>query len=425
MGTTILKGNIAWSDRDRSILTCDHGYLVFENDKVAGVFDKLPENYSGANITDYGDKLIIPGMTDLHTHAPQYGIRGLGMDAELMDWLKKYTFPEEAKFAEESYADRMYDLFIEDLLYGWTTRAVIFASLHTKATEMLMEKLDSSGLVTYVGRVNMDRDGGKDLVEKDAKTALRDTEEWIKETAGKYKNTKPIITPRFIPSCSDELMLGLSGLAEKYGLMIQSHLCENPGEIALVKKLVPDSEGYTDSYRKFGSLQDSKHPSVMAHCVYLRDDEIQILKEYGTYIAHCPGSNLNLASGIAPAAKYLRESLNIGIGTDIGAGESLSMPHQVVQALQSSNMYWRMKDETVWPLSFAEAFYMATLGGGSYFGKTGSFIKDYDGDAIVLDDSEALAGQRLPLTERLERAVYLSEKCVVEAKYVRGLKIVG
>ena len=420
----IIKGQLVWSESANKLAALENGYLVIEDGKVKGTFSKLPEEYKGVSVTDFGNKLIIPGMTDLHTHAPQYGIRGLGMDAELMDWLKKYTFPEEAKFSNEEYADGMYDLFASDILYGWTTRAVIFASLHTKATEMLMDKLEATGLVTMVGRVNMDRDGGEDLVEEDAKTALKDTRKWIEETKDRYKRTSPVVTPRFIPSCSDELMEGLSKLAEEFGLRIQSHLCENPGEIALVRELVPAAAGYTDAYRRFGSLQNETHPSVMAHCVYLQDDEVEMLKEKGTFIAHCPGSNLNLASGIAPAAKYLRAGLNIGIGTDIGAGESLSMPSQLVLALQSSNMYWRMKDKGVKPLSFAETFYMATVGGGSYFGKVGSFINGFDADLLVINDSSALAGQCLSLTERLERAVYLSERCLVEAKYVMGRKIV-
>lgn len=419
-----LKGQIAWSEDQNTIQTSKDSYLIVKDEKCIGVYEKLPEDCKDIPVRDCGTCLIIPGMTDLHTHASQYAIRGIGMDTELLPWLKTYTFPEEAKFSSLPYADKEYSLFVDEMRRGWTTRACLFATLHTQAAEELMSLMEETGLISYVGRVNMDRDGGENLCEKDAETALKEDEKWLDDL--KIRNlsrTKPILTPRFIPSCSDELMRGIGQLARKYHLRIQSHLSENPEEIALVHQLVPSSENYTDAYEQFGTLQSEQQPSIMAHCVYMDDQEAEVLKKHGTYIAHCPGSNMNLASGIAPAARYLRNGIHIGLGTDIGAGESLSMPHQVVQALQVSNLYNRLIDHDLKPLTFAETFYMATAGGGSYFGRTGTFKPGYDADILVIDDTAATYDRKMNIRQRLERAVYLASECRMLSKYAAGRRI--
>lgn len=419
-----LKGQIAWSENSDEIRTSEDSYLVIDDTKCAGVFKHLPEEYKNIAVRDCGTCLIIPGMTDLHTHASQYAIRGTGMDTELLQWLKTYTFPEEARFSELSYADKEYSLFADEMRRGWTTRACIFATLHTASVNELMDLMEETGLISCVGRVNMDRDGGENLCEESAEKGLEDTEEWIEMCLErKYTRVYPIVTPRFIPSCSDALMEGLSKLAEKYNLRMQSHLSENPEEVKLVHELVPSSRSYTDAYDQFGTLRNEKYPSIMAHCVYTDDEEIETLKKHGTWIAHCPGSNMNLASGIAPAAKYLRKGVHIGLGTDVGAGESLSMPHQMVQALQVSNLYTRLVDHDVKPLTFAQAFYMATAGGGSYFGKTGSFKPAYDADILVIDDTAAAYDRHTDIEQRLERAVYLDSECRMVSKYVAGRRI--
>ena len=137
--------------------TMDDGFLVCEGGRIAGVCSALPAQYAALPLLDYTGKLILPGMTDLHVHAPQFAFRGLGMDLELLEWLNTYTFPEEAKYADLDYADRAYSSFVEHLRRSTTTRAAIFATIHPPATRLLMEKLESSGLITCVGKVNMNR----------------------------------------------------------------------------------------------------------------------------------------------------------------------------------------------------------------------------------------------------------------------------
>ena len=252
MKNFVLKGNICYSESCESIRLLPNSYLVCENGLCAGAFTELPEKYASLPLTDYGDRIIIPGLVDLHLHAPQFAFRGLGMDMELMEWLNTYTFPEESKYADLEYAERAYSQFARHMHLCATTRAAIFSSLHSPATELLMDKMEESGLVSFVGKVNMDRNSPDYYCEKSASSSLEATERWICNTMDKYKNTRPIITPRFIPTCSDELMRGLRTLVEKYNLPVQSHLSENYNEIALVQELCPDARFYGDAYNRFG-----------------------------------------------------------------------------------------------------------------------------------------------------------------------------
>ena len=294
----VLRGGIAFSDNKNNITTYYRGYLVCIDGICKGAFPALPEEYKGLKLYDYGERLIIPGMTDLHVHAPQYTFRGIGMDEELLEWLSTYTFPEEAKYSDMEYAHRAYSYFTEDLRRCFSTRAVVFGTLHNEATLELMDQLDQTGLITYVGKVNMDRNGGENLEEEDDITSLQATREWLERCEGRYVNTKPILTPRFIPSCSDELMKGLGELSKEKGLRIQSHLSENLSEIAWVKELVPASSCYANAYELFDTMGTPECPTIMAHCVHSDEKEMEILKNHGAYIAHCADSNMNLTSGI-------------------------------------------------------------------------------------------------------------------------------
>lgn len=420
----VLKGSIAYSENQNSITAYEQGYLVCEDGICLGAFNELPDKYQSDlwPVYDYGEKLIIPGLTDLHLHAPQYTFRGIGMDLELLDWLNTHTFPEEAHYSDIEYAKKAYEYFSNDIKRSFTTRAVVFATLHNEATIELMDQLEKTGIISYVGRVNMDRNGGKDLEEADAQTSLEGTNQWLDAIEGRYKNTFPILTPRFIPSCSDELMIGLGKLAAQKGLRLQSHLSENPSECAWVKELVPESTCYGHAYELFDTMGDTAHPAIMAHCVYSSDEELEIMKKHGAFVAHCADSNMNLTSGIAPAAKILRSGMNIGLGTDVAAGSNMNMIKMILVTLQASKMRYRYVDQSEVPLSFAEAFYIATAGGGKYFGQVGTFKPGYEFDAVILDDSIMQSMRKLSVSERLERICYNDSDCIISAKYVKGKK---
>ncbi len=421
----ILKGNICYAENKDYLSVIDNGYLVCCQGISRGVYPCLPEKSQTLPVIDYHDMLIIPGMTDLHIHAPQYSFRGLGMDLELLEWLDTHTFPEESRYADLEYARKAYRIFTEDLQNSATTRAVVFGTIHIPATNLLMELLDSTGLKTYAGKVNMDQNSPDHLTEKDAESALESTAAWLSEMKDRYPNTQPIITPRFAPTCTGPLLEGLGRLQKEYRLPVQSHLSENLSEIDWVKELFPWSTCYGGVYDHYG-LFGGDAKTVMAHCVYSSEEEVALMKKNKVYIAHCPQSNINLSSGIAPVRRYLEEGIPMGLGTDMAGGANMSMFRCIADAIGVSKLYWRLADQERKPLTMEEAFYLATKGGGSFFGKAGSFEEGYELDALVLDDSGIRSAKELDTKERLEQYLYLAgEGGRLAGKYVAGKNIFG
>ena len=421
MNSVILKGNILYTAEARCLEVRPQAYVVCENGVCRGVFDEIPAEYADLPVEDHGDCLIFPGLVDMHLHAPQFAFRGTGMDLELLDWLQSYTFPEESKYADLEYAAKAYGMLADQLSKSATTRAVIFATVHRDATLLLMDLMEKSGLVSYVGKVNMDRDAPESLQEKSSDASAFDTFGFVNAAAKRgYKKTFPILTPRFIPSCSDALLTELSEVRRAYDLPVQSHLSESPGEVELVKGLMPDAEFYGDGYDRYG-LFGGEARTVMAHCIYSTDAEVERIRKNGVWIAHCPNSNMNLSSGIAPIRKYMNLDLRVGLGSDVAGGQTESMFRAVCDAIQVSKMFWRYLDQDAAPLTFSESLYLATKGGGSFFGKVGSFEDGYEFDAVVLDDSVMPHPQEISLANRLERAFYLGlDREGIRAKYVQG-----
>ncbi|MCL2828685.1 MAG: amidohydrolase family protein [Oscillospiraceae bacterium] len=423
MTSFILKGDICHSIAPQALQTVQNAYLVCIDGQSAGIFQTLPEQYKGLPLVDYSKHLILPGLTDLHIHAPQFGFRALGMDLELIDWLNTHTFPEEARYADLAYADGAYKSFVQDLRQGPTTRANIFATRHVPATIRLMDLLEHSGLITMVGKVNMDRNAPAPLKEQDASTSLADTQTWLTEVNGRYSRTAPILTPRFIPACSDELMAGLGQLQLQWNLPVQSHLSENKQEITWVKDLVPEAESYAHAYYQHG-LFGGNVPTVMAHCVWPDKEELTLMQAQKIWVAHCPQSNMNLSSGIAPIRKFLNLGIPVGLGSDVAGGVHTSIFRAISDAIAVSKLYWRLMDQTTKPLTLEEAFYLATRGGGGFFGKVGSFQAGYDLDALIIDDSTLTPPREsLPLPDRLARVIYLSDNRHIQKKYVQGMEL--
>lgn len=424
MSRFILKGDILYSETPSKLSTCKDGVLIIEDGVSKGVFPEVPASFTNAPIHDYTGHLIIPGLIDLHLHAPQYAFRGMWMDEELLDWLNKHTFPIEARYKEAAFAEEAYKIFTQDLRRSATTRAVMFSTIHKEATIRLMEAMEETGLVSYVGKVNMDRHSPDILREESAQASVRDTIAWLDEVAGRFQNTHPIITPRFVPSCSDELMEGLGEIVKERGLPVQSHLSENYSEIEWVKQLRPESANYGDAYDRF-HLFGSEGKAIMAHCNHSPDEEVNLMKRRGTFVAHCPDSNANLASGIAPVRRYLDEGVHVGLGTDVAGGATISLFAIIREAVQHSKLRWRLVDGELPWLTFAEAFFLATAGGGAFFGKVGSFAEGFAADALVLDERGIPTPlmKELTLQERLERFIYLGHEGSVLHKYVQGVKL--
>ena len=419
----IIKGNLIDCTDTGKIRIREKSCILLKDKVIFKIYPEnmLPSSYKDEKIVDYKDALIFPGLTDMHLHAPQFSFRGLGMDMELLDWLNTYTFPEEAKYKDMDYAKKAYTRFVNSLKKSFTTRAIIFATLHKDATILLMDMLEKSGLRCFVGKVNMDRNSTENLIES-TEESVGVTNEWLNFCKNRYKNTYPIITPRFIPSCSDKLLKELGKIRGcEYGL--QSHLSENPKEVEWVKELCPDSKGYLDAYDKRDCLNQSRFSTVMAHCVYSDEAEMKLLKERDVFVAHCPQSNICLSSGIAPVRKFLDMGIKVGFGSDIAAGYSLNIFNQAVEAIGLSKLYWRYIDKNSRPLELAEVFAMATRVAGSYFGKVGALEEGFEADMSVVDDRVLNDGID-DIKKRVERFLYLSDECSLLAKYVAGEQII-
>lgn len=417
--TFALKGNIIFTPACGRLEVRPGQYLVCEDGLVAGIFETLPGRFGGIPVHDHGDRLILPGLVDLHVHASQYAYRGLGMDMELLDWLEENAFPEEARFAEQEYAAAAYRVFTDELTRSATTRACVFATVHRPATLLLMELMEKAGLRGFVGKLNMDSNC-PDYLRETTDGSLAETRRWLEESAG-FSAVRPVITPRFIPSCSEELMNGLGELQRQFGAAMQSHLSENLSEIEWVKQLRPWSRFYGEAYSRPG-LFGGECPTVMAHCIWSGEEERALLKEQGVFLAHCPQSNMNVSSGIAPVRTWLNEGQKAGLGSDVAGGAHLSIFRAMTDAIQCSKLRWRLVDDSLSALTLPEALYLATKGGGEFFGKVGSFEPGYEFDAIVMDDSDLPTTRRCTLSERLERVVWLSDG-LPSAKYAAGRRL--
>ena len=425
----IIRGDICWSESLTTLRTMPDAFLVCVDGKSAGAFPKLPRQFEKLPLIDHSGSLVIPGLVDLHMHAPQFAFRGLGMDLELLDWLSSHAFPEEAKYNDLAYARKAYSLMVEHLKSGSNTRIVFFATLHVPATMLLMDLLEESGLVSMAGKVNMDRNSPESLREESADASLAATREWLEKCAtANYRNTKPILTPRFIPSCSDDLMRGLCALRKEFNLPVQSHLSENRSEIEWVRKLCPSSSGYGAAYDDFGLFgSETAAPTVMAHCVWSDDNEIELMARRGVFAAHCPQSNANLSSGIAPMRRILEAGVPAGLGSDVAGGASSSIFRAMSDAIQVSKLRRPLLGVNEKALTMEEAFFLGTKGGGGFFGKSGmgfcgSFERGFEFDALVINDNapEARATFGLSLRDRLERAIYICDSGNIKAKYIRG-----
>ena len=412
----IYHAHIIYTPESNHFEVVPNGYIAVENGKVEGVYNELPDNLKNCQITDFGNRLLIPAMNDMHVHAPQYRNQGLAMDLELLPWLQNYTFPEELKYADVAYAERIYRRFIHDLWRFGTMRVVAFASVHLDSTRLLMQLLQQAGMGGLVGKVNMNRNCPEGLQESTT-DALEACDALVGEFERPDALVRPIVTPRFIPSCTSQMLEACGQMASKYNLPVQSHLSENHDEIAWVAELEPQSSSYADAYDRYGLLGQT--PTIMAHCVWPTDEELKLLAKRHVMIAHCPTSNLNIASGIAPVRRLLDAGIAVGLGSDISGGHDLSIFRMMVYAVQMSKMHYQ-RDKSQRFLSLAEAFYMATKSAGRFFGKVGSFEPGYEFDALVIDDSSLLIDTDYTLLQRLERFIYTGDDRHISARYCRG-----
>lgn len=376
-------------------------------------FQSLLDAYQG---TDTFHRLaegqyLLPGFIDLHVHAPQWAQSGTALDIPLYDWLNTYTFPLESKFSDLEFAKKVYEDVVSTLLANGTTTALYFATVHKEASILLAEICASKGQRGLVGKVVMDDPAQNPEYYRDADTssALADTEEFILAVQALAKSAKqgvyPVVTPRFIPSCTDEGLRGLGELAAKYDTYVQSHCSESDWAHGYVQERFQKNDAF--ALHDFGLLRDK---SVMAHCNFLDDEDVQLFAETGTAIAHCPVSNAYFANSVIPVAHFHAEGVEIGLGSDISGGFSPSLFDNIRQAVISS----RMLEDGVNPslpakergvpgsrITIHEAFYLATAGGGESLSlPIGRIEENYAWDVQIIDTKIPTA--KLPIFDENE-----------------------
>lgn len=376
-------------------------------------FQPLMDAYQG---TDTFHRLaegqyLLPGFIDLHVHAPQWAQSGTALDIPLYDWLNTYTFPLESKFSDLEFAKKVYEDVVSTLLANGTTTALYFATVHKEASILLAEICASKGQRGLVGKVVMDDTAQNPEYYRDADTssALADTEEFILAVQALAKSAKqgvyPVVTPRFIPSCTDEGLRGLGELAAKYDTYVQSHCSESDWAHGYVQERFQKNDAF--ALHDFGLLRDK---SVMAHCNFLDDEDVQLFAETGTAIAHCPVSNAYFANSVIPVAHFHAEGVEIGLGSDISGGFSPSLFDNIRQAVISSRMledgvnpYLPAKERGV-PgsrITIHEAFYLATAGGGESLSlPIGRIEENYAWDVQIIDTKIPTA--KLPIFDENE-----------------------
>ena len=415
----IYKAHILFTKEKDHFEVIENGYIGVDNGRIVGVANDVKQlGSSEAEVIDLGDRLLIPAMNDIHVHAPQYRNLGLAMDLELLDWLDNYTFPEESRFADIHYAERIYRRFVHDLWRHGTMRTVCFATTHLPATRLLMHLFREAGMGAFVGKVNMNRNCPEALCET-MEAAEQACETMVREFGDADSLVRPIITPRFIPSCTPEMLQLCGKLAQQYQLPVQSHLSENTSEIELVRTLEPESSSYGDAYNRYGLFGQT--PTIMAHCVWSQGEEMELIRKNGVMVAHCPTSNFNIASGMAPIRTFLDAGISVGLGSDISGGHDLSIFRMMVYAIQVSKMHYQ-RDKSKHFLTLSEAFWLATKSSGRFFGRVGSFEPGYDFDALVIDDSD-LNHDHYSLLHRLERFIYVGDDRHIVHRFCRGREI--
>lgn len=277
-------GDIVYAAAPDRLTVHENSYILVEEGTVRGIYEHIPEDMTSVPVTDHGRGLIIPAFSDLHVHASQYIQRGIGMDMLLNDWLHHYTFPQEACFAREEYARPIYEAFAESLYWHGTFHANAFTTIHRKSAGILIREMEKRGLYGLVGKVNMDFASPEYLCES-TEGSLRETEIFLEEH-GSNARVRPILAPRFVPTCSRELLCGLGKLAKKYHVGLHTHVVESRWEAAEAVRLFPDHSCDTEIYEKCGLLGEG--PAVFAHFIFPSERDIALAKQADAVTVHCP-----------------------------------------------------------------------------------------------------------------------------------------
>ena len=413
----IYRGNIVYSKCPNELVELKRGYVVVKDGIIFGVYAILPHRYANFKVTDFGEDVIIPAFSDLHVHAPQYPNRGIAMDLLLNDWLHTYTFPLEAKYKDPKFAKEVYYPFVRDLVKNGTLHACIYGTIHNDATNVLMQALERKGICSFVGKVNMDKDSPDYLIEE-TNDSIEETEKFIKKNS-KNIFAKPLLTPRFAPTCSFDLLKKLGKLSAKYDIGVQTHIVESKWEAEEAKKCFEGCRCDMQIYKDAGLLDHA--PFIAAHYIYPCQEDLDLLKECNGVAVQCPDSTLNVIAGIMSTGKLLDMGIRVGFGSDLSAGSYIGIYTQIASSVRLSKLK-NLYEPDNRQITFAEAFYIATKGGGSLWEKVGSLEQGYFFDALVLHGLQDKFTNLSP-KELVERFCYLGTSKNIAHIYLRGKEL--
>ena len=422
--TRVIKGQTLSFTSEGTALHEEKGAIVVGDDGTilwSGPQPLLPQPFRQAETHDYGSMIVMPGFIDAHIHFPQYRMLA-APGTDLLDWLTRFTFPEESRYADESYAAAAADVFVNRLFSHGTTAALAFCSVHKTCADALFAAAERHGMALVTGKTMMDRNAIP-AVQDDPQTGARESEELYKSWHGKGR-LRYAVTPRFAIT-SSEAQLKAAGelLASLPGALMQTHLSESHGEIALVAKLFPNAKDYTDVYDSFGLLSER---SLFAHGIHLSERECARLSESGSAVIHCPTSNTFLGSGLMSMPHLRKEGRAIGIGlaTDVGGGTSYSM-------LATLGETYKVQMLAGYKPTAVELFAMATRGNAERIRiahETGSIETGKFADLVVLDPhATPVLASRQEVSTSLEDVLFslmiLGDDRAVKATYVAGRKV--
>lgn len=391
------------------------GLLVVEDGIVlaCGAHADLAGKFASVPVEQL-DGLIVPGFVDAHVHYPQ--IHCIASHGEqLMQWLERHIFPAEKAFADRAHADTVAAFFLDQLLAHGTTSALVFATVHPGSVDALFEAALTRDMRIVSGKVLMDL--GPEGLRDTVASGRADSEALIARWRGRGR-LGYAVTPRFVPTSSEEQLADAGALVAAHpDVLMHTHLSENLGEIAFVAERFPDSADYLDVYERFGLVGPR---SVFAHCVHMSDRALSRMAEAGAGIAFCPTSNLFLGSGLFDLEAADRHGVGVGIGTDIGAGTSLSILHTLGEAYRIC----QMKGASLDPF---RALHLATAGGARILGiadRVGALLPGQEADFILLDEkAPPLLARRCAgasLHDRLFALQVLGDDRAIAGTWLRG-----
>ncbi|MEQ8656955.1 MAG: guanine deaminase [Hyphomicrobiales bacterium] len=415
---TFQRRPVDGDDRQSYTYEADGSVLIEDGKIIAnGPFDALKMAHPDVEIIDHRPHLILPGFIDPHIHYPQMQVVG-SYAGSLLEWLSKYTFIEEQRFADEAHAHRIADLFMNELIRYGTTTAVAFCSVHPHSADAFFKAAAKRNMAMVGGKVMMDREAPEALTDT-AQTSYDDTKALIERWHDKGR-ARYAITPRFAITSTPEQLEAAGTLAREHTTcLIQSHLSENDGEIARVAELYPDDEDYTAVYERFGLMNER---ALYGHCIHLKPRERAAMAEAGAVAVSCPTSNLFLGSGLFRHKVLQEDGIRIAYATDIGGGTSYSM----LRTMDVGYKVAQLHGNRMHPL---QTFFAMTLGNAQAIGMAaniGTLDAGTDADIVVLNAAAMPASAlKMERVETLEEELFLLQtladnRMIVET-YVAGV----